>query len=127
MVGKLLFFIIFSLIGWVIDTGYRGLVSGKFKPATIIPYFATLYGIGGVGAVVIFEQNYTFLVHVVLASLFFILIEFFGGIFILKIFKKKLWDYSENFLNLKGHIDLLHSFYWVVLAIILRFVFPYVL
>lgn len=124
-------FIIFSFIGWVLDSGYRSLTERKWINAG---YFkgpiCPIYGVGGLTLSFLFKYfNFLHLSLVLLiASLFLILIEYFGGIFSEKILKIKLWDYSDTTLNLGGHIDAIHSFFWVILTILFYyFIFPIII
>ncbi len=50
-------------------------------------------------------------------------LEFVSGIISKRFFNVELWDYSDQKFNYKGHICLLFSFYWIVLA----FAFEYLL
>lgn len=124
-------FLIFSFIGWFIDSAYRSiydkkLVSAGYLRGPICP----IYGFGGLVLVFVLKYlNFLSLVPLLLlASLAMILVEYIGGIFSEKALKVRLWDYSKTTFHLGGHIDLLHSFYWLVLVILFNFfAFPYVL
>lgn len=116
-------FLGFGLIGWVIDTSYRYVTSGIYKPATIVPYFASLYGISGVAVLLIYQLfPFNAVWQVVFGGIAITLIELFGGLFCVHLLKEVLWDYSENKLNFRGLIDAQHTCYWFFLAAILRFI-----
>ena len=113
----------FGIMGWGIDTGYRYVTSGKYKPATIVPYFATLYGISGVAVLLIYQFTPVNVVwQVMVGGVTITLIELLGGLFCVYVLRRCLWDYSENRFNFLGQIDLLHTSYWFFLAAILRFI-----
>ena len=56
------------------------------------------------------------------------LIEYFTGFIFEKVFKLKLWDYSDSRFNIQGRVSLPFSLCWTVLALIfIAFVHPAVL
>lgn len=126
MLVYLAYFVIFSFIGWVLDTAYRSWNAGKYAPRTLIPYFSTIYGFGVLILLAIFQQaNLTFLEHALLGGIAITLLEFMGGTIGSRILEEKLWDYSDSKYHLYGHIDAMHTLFWFVLSTILRAVFPY--
>ncbi len=126
IVKLLIYFFIFGFLGWYIDTTYRSIRLKKYSPRTFIPFFSNIYGISGVALVLLYKY---FLIHpnaqVILGAIIVVVIEFLGGLFCVNVLKKRLWDYTDSRWNILGHIDLLHSFYWLLLAGILRAVFDY--
>jgi len=123
-------FFIFSFIGWILDSSYRSIASRKFVNAGYFRGpFCPIYGFGGVILVLIFKipqlQSAWLLIF---ASLALILIEYLGSVISEKLLKVKLWDYTKSPFNIGGRIDLLHSVYWIILAILFfYFIFPYLL
>lgn len=123
-------FLLFSFVGWVIDSGYRSFVDRKWIN---VGYFrgplCPIYGLGGVVLVFIFN-SFSFLSPLILwlvAAMGMVIVEFIGGVFSEKVLKIKLWDYSDAKWHFAGHIDLLHSLYWLLLAILFGvFIFPLV-
>ena len=59
-----------------------------------------------------------FLVAIVLTSF----IEFLTGYILEKIFKLQWWDYTTEFLNIKGYICIKFSFYWGIASLILLYI-----
>lgn len=114
-------FFIFSFIGWIVDSLYRSLIknhklvnAGYFR-GPICP----IYGIGGVLLLYVLK-NFIFLPFpwlMIVATLFMVSLEYFGGKFSERFLHVRLWDYRQSKFNLDGYIDLLHSFYWLVLVI----------
>lgn len=117
-----LLFVIFSFVGYLLDTGYRSLVEGTFTQGTLFPGIAPIYGFGGVFLVLLFStwKVNTYL-QVAVGTIGVTLIELLGGLFTTHILGVRLWDYSNNFLNFLGHIDALHFLFWLILVIIFRF------
>jgi uncharacterized membrane protein len=127
MLNYLLIFIVFGFIGWVIDTSYRSITLRKYYSGTLIPLFSPIYGFGALVLVLLFTYLQAhIIVQIIAAGLLLTILELLGGIYCVKILRRKLWDYSKNKWNYKGYIDALHSFYWLILAFIFRIViFPY--
>lgn len=124
-------FVLFSFIGWIIDSGYRSAYEKKWINAG---YFKGLvcpiYGFGGLALVFVFKYLGSFDTYllVLIATLAMIVIEYLGGIFSEKVLKMKLWDYSTAKFHLGGHVDLLHSIYWLILVLFFNyFIFPKVI
>lgn len=128
MIHYIVLFIIFSIIGWFIDSAYRSIIDKKGASRIITYSFfsSPLYGIGGLSLVLLFTYLRTnFIIQILLATIILTFIEFLGGLFYTHIFKRRLWDYSKNRFNFLGHIDLLHSFYWLILSILMRIFLSY--
>lgn len=119
-------FLFFSFIGWIIDSAYRTIDEKKWVNAG---YFkgpvCPIYGFSGVILLYLFKtlSALPLVLQLFTASLALILVEYVGGIFSERILKIKLWDYSSSRYHLRGRIDLLHSFFWFILAVLFYFVF----
>src|SRR3989344_9553930 len=124
-------FLLFSFIGWIIDSGYRSVTERKWVNAG---YFrgpiCPIYGFGGL-ALVFFVKYFDFLPvfgMLLLCWVALIVVEYVGGIFSEKVLGLKLWDYSEASYYFGGDIDVLHSLYCGVLAVAFYYVvYPVVL
>ncbi|MFT3985238.1 MAG: hypothetical protein QM697_15130 [Lachnospiraceae bacterium] len=117
----LLFFYIYCFIGWVWETGYvsvkehkwvnRGFMHGPFLP------------IYGSGAIVILFTTLPVKDHLVLVYMLGLLsatvLEYCTGACMEKLFKVRYWDYSDQPLNLNGHICFFVSLAWGVFSVIL--------
>ena len=123
MISYFIYFIIFGLIGWAIDTGYRFLHGGKEN--TFIPHFALIYAIGGISLFIFYTQTTLHpFAHILIGGFSITILEFAGGIFCIKFLGRRLWDYSTQPYNLFGHVDLQHLIYWFFLAALLRIITP---
>ncbi|PIN87573.1 hypothetical protein COV12_03135 [Candidatus Woesearchaeota archaeon CG10_big_fil_rev_8_21_14_0_10_32_24] len=124
-------FLLFSFMGWILDSGYRTILDKKLTNAGYFKGpFCPIYGFGGIILIFILNifSNLSIIPLILIASLAMILVEYIGGIYSEKVLKVKLWDYSNTTFNLGGHIDLLHSFYWIILVVLFySFVFPSIL
>ena len=122
-------FIIYSFLGWIIDTGYRSLLEGRFAPGavTVLP-FTPIYGLGALLILAVHAKVKelslikTFFLYGLLATL----LEYIGGLFSLHVLGQRLWDYSDLPFNIGGHVTLLHAFFWGLLAVLfLKFIHPF--
>lgn len=125
----IILFFIYSFIGWIIETVYcslmskrlinRGFLKGPYCPMygfsaliiiEIIKFFVLKIQISGV----LYFMS-VFLISTIIATA----VEFLTGLFIDKVFKMKLWDYSDRSFNIKGYVCLQFSLYWGFLAFFL--------
>lgn len=118
----LLYFIVYSFLGWIIDTSYRSVLSGYFAPnsVTVLP-FTPIYGFG---ALLIIWLSWSmkkrglwqeFIVYALAATA----LEYAGALFSIRVLGRQLWDYSALSYNFNGHISLEHSIAWGVLGLFL--------
>ena len=116
----IIFFLLGTMAGWILDSGYRSLVDRKWTNAGyFIGPFCPIYGFGGIMLLFLVSvfNGYPLLVRCVIYFVAMTMVELIGGLFSTYILKVKLWDYSDAPFNLFGQVDLLHSFYWLILAL----------
>lgn len=114
-----------SVLGWIIETTYRFIVSKKlvnpgFMSGCVVPIY-------GFGALILYfvcklsdSINYEYkpILIVILSMILLSLLEFLSGEFLLKFFNLRLWDYSYRKFNIKGLICLRFSLYWGIFSLI---------
>ena len=124
-------FAIYSFMGWIIEAVYRSISQRQFvNPGFIYGPFIPIYGFGA-AFIIILE----FLIHhwplpikLIVYGIVLTLTEYFTGFTFEKIFKLKLWDYSDSRFNIHGRVSLLFSLCWTALALIfITFIHPAVL
>jgi uncharacterized membrane protein len=113
-------FIIFSFIGWLINTGYSSWDDGHYSDTGFFHApFCPIYGFGGILLVLVLKflspLALSPIFSIIFATLFIIMLEYVGGKLTEIIFKIKLWNYSKAKYNL-GYIDAFHSFCWLILV-----------
>lgn len=117
----LFFFYLYCFLGWLWETCYvsvrkakwvnRGFIHGPFLP---------IYGSGAI-VVLIFTLHFrtsaglVFLTGMASATL----LEYFTGVAMEKMFHVRYWDYSNQPLNLNGHICVFSSLAWGVFSVLL--------
>ncbi|TSC56454.1 MAG: uncharacterized protein G01um101418_339 [Parcubacteria group bacterium Gr01-1014_18] len=116
----LLYFVIFGILGWFLDMLYRSLVIQKWNSGTHIPGFSVIHAMGALWLYffIPFISDFSLIGRFLLYAGTLTLVEFLGALFSIYVMKKRFWNYSNNFLNFRGHIDFVHTFYWGILALI---------
>lgn len=124
----LLYFTIYSFIGWLMETTFasiyhrkfinRGFLSGSFCP--LYGFSAVLVVVSSKWAGIVFDNSITSLViSIILAVILVTALEYFTGFILEKIFNCKWWDYSNNFANIHGYICFEYSLLWGLLVLLL--------
>lgn len=129
----LFIFCLFSVVGWVLEVGFRSFVSRKFiNPGFMSGCVVPLYGFGAVILDIIcnlfvpITSKYKVIIIFILSMILLSILEFISGYILLKFFNLKLWDYSMFKYNYKGFICLEFSILWGLLSLIFyTFVFPW--
>ena len=119
-------FITFGVLGWGIDTLYRSITERKYHPGTYIPFFSIIYATGGIALITFFRYSTIGIpAEIIIGGTAMTTLELTGGILSTRILKKRLWNYSKNPFNFKGHIDLIHTLYWFMLTAALRLIYAF--
>jgi uncharacterized membrane protein len=114
-----LYFCVIAFIGWVLESCYRSFVTKQWTNAGFLHGpFVPIYGFAAT-FILFIDQNWPqawspaarWAIFFIMPSLF----EYFVGWLLEKTLKTKLWDYSENFLNINGRVCLKYSLAWAVL------------
>lgn len=116
------YFIIYSVVGFIIETIFGVLTKGVLESRKSFLYgpFCSIYGLGAVLMILPLQRfkknNYTlFAAGFVIGSIIEYLVSLIGEL----IFHIKWWDYSDQILNLNGRICVQFSLFWGLLAIYL--------
>jgi len=119
-------FSVFSLLGWILEVCYRSMREGHFvNPGLLKGPYLVLYGAAALVlmASVSFIHEYNIFVKVLCYFVITTGLELISGFNAQHFFKVRLWDYSDQRFQFKGHICLKFSIYWILLA----FAFEYLL
>lgn len=101
-----LIFIIYAIIGWIVESTNVSLRMGKFiDRGFLIGPYCPIYGFGCLGMILYLEQYKenvitVFILGVVLCSI----LEYFTSYVMELLFKTRWWDYSDRKFNLNGRI-----------------------
>lgn len=121
-IGQLLFlFFLFSILGWLLETVYRTfrnrrLINPGFLKGPVVP----LYGVSGIFILITYlhAHHYSLVLRVLFYFFAITFLEYFTGEVMLRLFKKRLWDYRDDRMNFRGHICVPFSIAWAILSII---------
>lgn len=113
-------FIIYSFLGWVIETIYMSIYHGHLvKRGFLVSPLCGVYGIGLILVVYILKGVKTSPLKLFLCSLALTsALELVTGILLNQLFGLRLWNYSERFANFMGLICLRNSLMWGALTLI---------
>ncbi len=129
LVGIFIYVFLFGAFGgWIIELFYRTLIAEHklVNPGFLSGPYLPLYGFG---AVFLFFASGLEMPLYFRAPFFLVAItalEYITGLFFLRVFNLRLWDYRNVFLNYKGLICPLFSVYWTILSMLFfYFVYPF--
>ena len=126
----ILYFIIYSFIGWCLETIYAYMVFGHFvKRGFLYGPICPIYGFGAI--ILIFNLKNTkkdnniskFLVSMISFSIF----EYIASFFLEIVFHQRWWDYTNEFMNIQGRICLMFSLLWGIIGVLfINVIHPFV-
>lgn len=124
-----LYFLIYSFIGWALETFYGFLVLGHFvKRGFLFGPICPIYGFGAVIFILIFDglkghNMKKFLISMIVFSIF----EFAASWILEMVFRLRWWDYSDAMFNIQGRICLSFSIVWGVAGLVFsNFLHPFI-
>ena len=116
------YFIIYSVIGYIIETVFGMVTKGVIESRQSFLYgpFCAIYGLGAVVMILslkYFNKNHNtlFVGGFIVGSIVEYIVSWYGDIFL----NVKWWDYSNMPLNINGRICVFFSLFWGFLAIYL--------
>jgi uncharacterized membrane protein len=125
----LFIFITGAQLGWGIEVVYRkyfGLAKKWINPGFLSGPYLPLYGTGVSLLYIVSEQHLSLGIKIVLFAIITTTIEYMTGLFFLKFYHTRLWDYSKLKFNIKGFIAPLYTLFWTILSLFFYFVlYPY--
>ncbi len=124
----LTYFLIYSFLGWVVESIFRSVSEKKiintgFLKGPICPIY-------GFGALIMFTVLNGLSNNIVLLFISSVIIltlwEYIVGVLLEKIFHTKYWDYSDHKINFQGRICLSNSIYWGILGVVfVKYIHPF--
>ncbi len=131
-------FMVGSMSGWVLELFFRRFISNKnpsrkwINPGFLCGPCLPLYGFGLVGLFIMSLMPYIggedadigpagTVGAIIVMGFMMTVIEYIAGLIFIKGMKIKLWDYSDEFLNLSGIICPKFSAIWTVLSAVYYF------
>ncbi len=116
----LIYFIIYSILGYIVETVYGILTKGVWESRQSFLYgpFCGIYGLGAVVLILSLQRfnkstNKLFIGGFIVGSIVEYIVSLVGEL----IFNVKWWDYSHMPLNINGRICVYYSIFWGFLAV----------
>lgn len=112
--NMILYFMIYSFLGWCTEVIYYFKVEHKFvNRGFLYGPFCPIYGCGIILVVTLLD-GYKDNLIILFISAFFLtsILEYITGYILEKLFKSKWWDYTDDPLNINGRVCLLYSILW---------------
>ncbi len=108
MYKYILFFLIFSFSGWLMEVIFKFIQNGKFvNRGFLVGPVCPIYGVCGLIFYFIFSNiSYNFLSVFVISFLLCAAMEYFASYILEELFHARWWDYSHKKYNLNGRICL---------------------
>ena len=119
-------FYICSILGFLYELILSYVYNRKFfSHAFLYGPYLPIYGLGAILITLFSKYKKEPLVIFALSFLVSSLFEGLSGLLLLKIFKIRLWDYTNHFLNMGGFVCFLSAFTFGLMGLILTYiVFP---
>lgn len=118
-------FITGALMGWGIEVVYRryfGLAKKWINPGFLSGPYLPLYGSALCVLYIISKMSMDLWIKIVLFAFVTTFFEYVTGLFFLKIYKTRLWDYTKLRFNVQGIIAPLYTLFWTLLSMVFYFV-----
>lgn len=125
----IIYLAIYSFLGWCAEVAYayknqRKFVNRGFLKGPVCP----IYGYCILAMVSIFENfSGSIVILYLMATISTSTIEYFTGLILEKVFKKKYWDYTDDPLNFQGRVCLHFSLMWGLgVLLIVKYIHPFI-
>ena len=116
----LLYFLIYAIIGWLLETIYAIGTLGHFVKRGFL--YGPLCPIYGWGAVILISGLKKYkskpLKLFIYSAIIFSVFEYIAGFALDALFATRWWDYTNDFMNLNGRISIFFSFAWGIIALV---------
>ena len=117
------FFLIYSFIGWILESIYKTIFAKKFVNSGFLHGpFCPIYGIGAL-IMYVFLSLCNNVITVFLSGFVVLSVwEYIVAWGLEKLFHEKYWDYSNKKFNINGRVCLLNSIFWGGLGVIFTYI-----
>ncbi len=121
IIKYILLFFFYSFAGWCLESlycsiGEKKLINRGFLTGPLCP----IYGVAALVITILIYNPFRDkpLLVFLLGIVFCDIVEYFTSYIMEKLFAARWWDYTYEFLNIKGRICLKHSLYWGVISVV---------
>jgi len=124
----ILYFFIYSVLGWILETVYAYIVLGHFENrGFLIGPMCPIYGFGMLILTVGLEKYKGHNAKLFFVAAFVLTyFEYLAGFALDVVFGLKWWDYTNDFLNINGRICLFFTVSWGIIALlVVNYIHPF--
>lgn len=121
LVKYILLFFFYSAAGWCLETTYCSIGENRFvNRGFLTGPMCPIYGTAALVLVILIYNPYkdnplaVFVLGIILCDI----VEYVTSFIMEKLFSARWWDYTYEFMNIKGRICLKHTLYWGVISIV---------
>jgi len=125
MTRIVVFFCIYSVFGWSIDTAYRSFVARRWHPGGFSKYpFSPIYGFAAlyILAIAPYVRPWPIIAEWAFFTVTLAAFEYIGGVLTHRTFKRRLWDYTKDKWDLNGYTGPQFAAAWGFLALFIIYV-----
>lgn len=125
MIRLLIYFCFYSVFGWIIDTAYRSYAARRYTRGGFSRYpFSPIYGFAAlfVLALAPYVRHWPIWIEALFFALFLGAYEYAGGVVSVKLFKRRLWNYSKDKWDIHGHTGPGYALTWGLLAVFIIYI-----
>ena len=124
-------FLVYSVLGYIYESLYSFVRSGKFRSGIMYGPWTPVYGVGVIIIILLsrylfkkmhLNKFYEIIIFLIIITIILTFIEWLGGVFIDKLFHKTLWDYSDQKFHIGKYISLTASLTWAVGSLLVVYV-----
>lgn len=118
-------FLLYGVIGWTIDTGYRSFEARRFVRGGFSRYpFSPVYGFGALLAISVSPLFRPWPIWAEGAAYALVMgaYEYASGAIVVAALKRRLWDYRRDRWNIGGHTSPFHACVWALLSLLVVYV-----
>lgn len=138
VIDTILYFFLYSIVGWVVETiycsvGEKKFVNRGFLTGPMCPIYGTGATVFSVCLSPFYEKFgyskwYIIVLVIFLGMLLADIVEFLTSVIMEKLFNARWWDYSKKKFNIQGRICLGHTIYWgIATGLFVYIVHPFVI
>lgn len=116
----ILYFFIYSFLGWILETAYCILTLGVFNKRGFL--YGPVCPIYGFGAVILIQSLKNIKTNTIgkffIAMLTFTIFEYIVSVVLEDLFGLRWWDYTNEPFNFQGRVSLAFSIVWGIIGVI---------
>lgn len=121
IIEYIIYFFIYSFLGWIMEVIYALFVHGHFvNRGFLFGPICPIYGFGAIILIMTTKKLYKRpVLKFIIAIVSFTVFEYLVSLILEMLFGLRWWDYTNDFLNIQGRVSLLYSIFWGVIGLIL--------